>query len=91
MAELDIDAAELFHLNSSHVRATPAQMPPDPEHKPSVRRLHPGARRIALGGADLDVPLPLGAALAARRSIRASPSAKRSWNRRTSVRISPVR
>lgn len=70
MAEFDIDAAELFHLNSSHVRATPAQMPPDPEHKPSVRRLHPGARCIALGGADFDIPLPLGAALAARRSIR---------------------
>jgi SagB-type dehydrogenase family enzyme len=70
LAEFDIDAAELFHLNSSHVRATPAQMPPDQEHKPSMRRLHPGARRIALGGADLDVPLPLGAALAARRSAR---------------------
>ena len=70
MAELDIDAAELFHLNSSNVRATPAQLPPDPEHKPSVRRLHPGARRVALSGADLDVPLPLGAALAARRSMR---------------------
>lgn len=70
MAEFDIDAAEIFHLNSSHVRATPALLPPDAERKPAVRRLYPGARRIALGGADLDVPLPLGASLAARRSIR---------------------
>jgi len=70
LAELDIDAAELFHLNSSHVRATPAELPHDPENKPPVRRLYPGARRIALGGSDLDLPLPLGAALAARRSVR---------------------
>ena len=70
LAELDIDAAELFHLNSSNVRVSPAQLPPDPEQKPPVRRLYPGARRIALGGADLDVALPLGAALASRRSIR---------------------
>ena len=69
-AMVDIDAAELFHLNSSNVRSTPAQLTPDPEKKPPARRLHPGAHRIALPGADLDLPLPLGNALVARRSMR---------------------
>jgi SagB-type dehydrogenase family enzyme len=70
VAEVDVDAAELFHLNSSNVRSTPAQLAPDPEKKPPARLLHPGAHRIALPGADLDIPLPLGDALGARRSMR---------------------
>ena len=70
VAERDIDAAALFHLNSSNVRATPAQLIPDPERKPPARRLHPGARRIVLPGADLEIAQPLGEALALRRSLR---------------------
>ena len=70
MAEDDIDAARLYHLNSSNVRTAISQLPPDPERKPRARRVHPGARRIALPGADLDLQMPLGAALAARRSQR---------------------
>lgn len=70
VAERDIDVAELFHLNSSNVRATPSQLPPDPEHRPAARLIHPGARRIALPGADFEIALPLGAALRARRSVR---------------------
>ncbi len=70
MTERDIDAAELFHLNSSNVRATPTHLAPDPEQKPPARRVYPGSRRLALPGADLDIAVPLGAALAGRRSIR---------------------
>jgi SagB-type dehydrogenase family enzyme len=69
VAERDIDVAALYHLNSSNVRVTPAQIP-DPERKPPSRRLHHGARRISLPGADLEIAQPLGDALAARRSLR---------------------
>jgi SagB-type dehydrogenase family enzyme len=70
MAERDIDAAALFHLNSSNVRSAISQLAPDPERKPRSRRIHAGARRVPLPGADLDLPLPLGLALAGRRSRR---------------------
>ncbi|HWS72735.1 MAG TPA: SagB/ThcOx family dehydrogenase [Thermoanaerobaculia bacterium] len=70
MDERDIDAAALFHLNSSNVRNAIGQLAPDPERKPAARRIHAGARRIALPGADLELPLPLGLALAGRRSRR---------------------
>jgi SagB-type dehydrogenase family enzyme len=70
VAERDIDVAALYHLNSSNVRTTPGQLPPDPERKPPVQRVHPGARRITLPGADLDIARPLGDALASRRSLR---------------------
>jgi hypothetical protein len=70
MAERDIDAAALFHLNSSNVRSAISQLAPDPERKPRSRRIHAGARRVSLPGADLDLPLPLGLALAGRRSRR---------------------
>jgi SagB-type dehydrogenase family enzyme len=70
MAERDIDAAALFHLNSSNARGVITQPVPDLDRRPSVRRLYPGARRIALPGADLDIAQPLGEALASRRSLR---------------------
>jgi SagB-type dehydrogenase family enzyme len=70
MTERDIDAAALFHLNSSNVRATPPQLAPDVDRKPAARRFYAGARRVALPGADLEISLPLGAALGARRSLR---------------------
>lgn len=70
MAERDIDVAALYHLNSSNVRRATSQVAPDPERKPPARRIHSGARRVALPGADLDIALPLGAALASRRSMR---------------------
>lgn len=70
MAERDIDVAALFHLNSSNVRTASSLIVPDPERKPAARRLHPGARRVALPGADLDIAQPLGEALGARRSRR---------------------
>jgi SagB-type dehydrogenase family enzyme len=70
MAERDIDAAALYHLNSSNVRGAIGQLAPDAEGKPTARRIHAGARRIALPGADLDLTLPLGRALAGRRSRR---------------------
>ena len=70
MSERDLDAAALFHLNSSNVRSAIGQLPPDPERKPAARRIHAGALRIPLPGKDLDVTLPLGFALAGRRSRR---------------------
>ncbi|HEY0157552.1 MAG TPA: SagB/ThcOx family dehydrogenase [Thermoanaerobaculia bacterium] len=70
MPEQDIDAARLYHLNSSNVRTAAGQLPPDPEQKPLARRVYAGARRVRLPGADLDLPTPLGAALALRRSRR---------------------
>ena len=70
MTERDIDVAALFHLNSSNVRTASALIAPDPERKPPPRRLYPGARRIALPGADLEIAQSLGDALAARRSMR---------------------
>lgn len=70
MAERDIDVAELFHLNSSNVRSAPSQLAPDPERQPAARRIHPGAPRVALPGADFEITLPLGEALRARRSMR---------------------
>jgi hypothetical protein len=55
MSERDLDAAALFHLNSSNVRSAIGQLPPDPERKPAARRIHAGALRIPLPGKDLDV------------------------------------
>jgi len=70
MPEHDIDAARLYHLNSANVRTAIPQLPPDPERKPLARRVHAGARRISLPGADLRLEMPLGDALALRRSRR---------------------
>lgn len=70
MAEYDIDPARLFHLNSSNVRGTPQDLMPDSEIAPPRRRIYPGARRVALPGADFELPAALGDLLAARRSIR---------------------
>lgn len=69
MSEHDIDAARLFHLNSVNVRTAVPHMSPEGP-KPSARRVHAGARRIALPGADLDIAAPLGTVMATRRSLR---------------------
>ena len=69
MSEHDVDAARLYHLNSSNVRTAISQLAPDPQQKPSPRRVHAGARRLALQG-DLEIAVPLGAVLASRRSQR---------------------
>ncbi|MCU1350046.1 MAG: hypothetical protein JWO56_3076 [Acidobacteria bacterium] len=69
-AERDLDAAALYHLNSSNVRTAFLQLAPDPEQKPPARRIYAGARRIPLPGADHDLAVPLGYALANRRSLR---------------------
>lgn len=70
MSEHEIDAARLYHLNSATVRSVVPHLAPDGARKPAERRIHPGARRIALPGADLDLSTPLGTALTMRRSHR---------------------
>jgi SagB-type dehydrogenase family enzyme len=70
MTERDLDPARLFHLNSSNVRTALQELAPDPAAKPSSRRVHPGAPRIALDGAGLEIATPLGYALGTRRSLR---------------------
>jgi SagB-type dehydrogenase family enzyme len=67
----EADLASLFHLNSSNARARLPDLTVDEDGRPPRFRTYPGAERVALPGRDLDLPVALGAALAARRSHRA--------------------
>jgi SagB-type dehydrogenase family enzyme len=67
---LELDIARLYHLNSSNSRSKAPELDLDESRRPARRRLDPGAERVALPGRGGDLDMPLGAALAARRSRR---------------------
>ncbi len=64
------DLAALYHLGSSSTRSRVVELDSDPETRPAGRRLYLGAERVRLPGRDIDLPLPLGDALARRSSRR---------------------
>jgi SagB-type dehydrogenase family enzyme len=66
----EADVARLYHLHSRHVRARPVELALDGDRLARCHRTYPGAPRVALPGRDLALEMPLGAALAQRRSLR---------------------
>jgi SagB-type dehydrogenase family enzyme len=64
------DVARLYHLHSSHERARILEPVPELDRQPAQFRTYPGSPRTALPGKDFDLSMPLGVALARRRSIR---------------------
>jgi SagB-type dehydrogenase family enzyme len=64
------DAALLFHLNSTNVRAKAVDLVLDHDNRPARFRSFPGSRRIALPKGHFRVRQTLGSALENRRSVR---------------------
>lgn len=64
------DLARLFHLNSSNTRPHVPDLEVDEDARPARFATHVGAPRLALPGADFDLPSSLGEVLAARASTR---------------------
>lgn len=64
------DVARLYHSHSCHVRERALDPSIDPFGQPPRFRTYPGSARVALPGRDFALDMPLGEALAKRRSIR---------------------
>jgi SagB-type dehydrogenase family enzyme len=66
----ETDIARLYHMHSCHIRSRELASVTDEDLEPLRYRTYAGAARTPLPGRDLDVDMPLGEALARRRSIR---------------------
>jgi SagB-type dehydrogenase family enzyme len=64
------DLARLYHLNSSNFRPILPDLSLDLDNQPLRYRTYPGSLRIALPGADHNLPLTLGKAIEQRQSRR---------------------
>jgi SagB-type dehydrogenase family enzyme len=67
---VDPDIAALYHLHSSNVRSRSIDMNVDHDAVPARFQSRPGSPRVALGGRDFQLDVPLGRAIELRRSRR---------------------
>jgi SagB-type dehydrogenase family enzyme len=70
MRSKEADVAGLFHAHTRHERCRTTEMTLDDNRQPLRFRTYPGSARTPLPGRDFAVEAPLGAVLAARRSVR---------------------
>ena len=69
-ARTEPDVARLYHLHSSHERTRLIDPPIELDRQPARFRTYPGSARTELPGEDFALQMPLGVALARRRSVR---------------------